>query len=678
VRGLSHPHEPDRRPFLSGLSLGATTALAGAALGILIIGAFAAVIAAIGRLDSAADQTTRSERVIATANLTEKLLLDLETGERGFVIAGRPEFLQPFERARRSFPSATARLVRMSRHDSQQSTRARAIERDGRRYLREWAIVVIATAQADLSRGRRMVAGGEGKRQVDALRRRFDAFVGEEERASSARSLQAREAASHATTLGVAGLAGSALLIVLFVAFLRRAVSVPVRRVAQAADRLAQGDRDARAPTRHRGELRQLAGSFNAMADSLAARDEQLRVQHRRLESACEEAERERGLAQRAGEEAQRANLAKSEFLSRMSHELRTPLNSVLGFAQLLDIELEEPAQRESAHHIERAGRHLLDLINEVLDLSRVESGNLPISLEPVLLGHVVGESVSLIGPFAEEHGVTLISDLGDAEHWCVLADRQRLTQVMLNLLSNAVKYNRAEGTVTVSVRRPHVGRIVILVADQGNGISADQLEHLFTPFERLGAEDGKVEGTGLGLALSHRVTEAMGGTLSLDSSVGQGSTFTVELPQAAPPAALDTMDLPQESILPRTTILYVEDNLSNVRLLEAILAQQRGVKLVSAMHGRLGLDLARREDIDVVLLDLHLPDMTGIEVLRRLKADPRTRDLPVIVLSADATDGQIRRLLAAGAAEYLTKPLDVRGLIATVGRAIDGRVTTE
>jgi PAS domain S-box-containing protein len=382
-----------------------------------------------------------------------------------------------------------------------------------------------------------------------------------------------------------------------------------------------------------------------------------------------------------ARQAAEKANHAKSEYLSRMSHELRTPLNAILGFAQLLELDDLRDDQQESLGHILSAARHLLALINEVLDIAAIEAGRLPLSVEPVGLADVVGEAVSLIRPLADQHNVLLVGDSSTICDQHVLADRQRLKQILLNLLSNAVKYNREGGSVRLYCEPAPGDRFRIKVADNGPGIADEALERLFVPFERLTAEFSGVEGTGLGLPLSQRLAHAMGGTLELTTAVDQGSTFWVELPVAERPVAPDAEPEPQdataqEAQMPATqiTVLYIEDNLSNLQLVDRVVSRRPGVTLISAMRPMLGLDLAREHDPDLVLLDLHLPDMPGEEVLRRLRNDPRTAEVPVVILSADARPSLIKRLLGAGARAFLTKPLDVAELLALLDQVADER----
>jgi signal transduction histidine kinase/CheY-like chemotaxis protein len=388
----------------------------------------------------------------------------------------------------------------------------------------------------------------------------------------------------------------------------------------------------------------------------------------RRAEEALEEAK----------QAAEKANHAKSEYLSRMSHELRTPLNAILGFAQLLELDDLRDDQQESLGHILSAAHHLLALINEVLDIAAIEAGRLPLSVEPVGLADVVGEAVSLIRPLADQHNVLLVGDSTTICDQHVLADRQRLKQILLNLLSNAVKYNREGGSVRLYCEPAPGGRFRIKVADNGPGIAAEALERLFVPFERLTAEFSGVEGTGLGLPLSQRLAHAMGGTLELTTAIDQGSTFWVELPVAerpvAPDAEPESQDAAQEAQMPATqlTVLYIEDNLSNLQLVDRVVSRRPRVTLISAMRPMLGLDLAREHDPDLILLDLHLPDMPGEEVLRRLRNDPRTAEIPVVILSADARPSLIKRLLGAGARAFLTKPLDVAELLALLDQVAD------
>jgi CheY-like chemotaxis protein len=369
--------------------------------------------------------------------------------------------------------------------------------------------------------------------------------------------------------------------------------------------------------------------------------------------------------------EAERANRAKSDFLSRMSHDLRTPLNAVLGFAQLLAAEPLTHEQLECVGQIQTGGRLLLDLINEVLDLSRIEAGHLSLSPEPVNISEIVTHAANLVAPLGRERGIDMIVEKSPLFERSVRADRQRLTQLLLNLLSNAVKYNRDGGSVTMSLVASGP-RLRVCVSDTGFGIPPDKQRLLFRPFERLGAESTAVEGTGLGLTLVRGLTEAMGGTAGFTSEVDRGSTFWVEL-QLCDPLPARPLERPSDVQLLQPAsgrparILYIEDNLSNVKLMERVFARRPALSLVHASDGQLGLTVARETRPDVILLDLHLPDMGGEEVLRQLWNDGVLRKIPVVVLSADATSAQQRRLLTSGARAYLTKPLDLAQMLDTL-----------
>jgi PAS domain S-box-containing protein len=365
-------------------------------------------------------------------------------------------------------------------------------------------------------------------------------------------------------------------------------------------------------------------------------------------------------------DEVKRASKAKSEFLSRMSHELRTPLNAILGFGQLLERQKPTEVQRKRIRYILSAGKHLLDLINEVLDISRIEAGRMQLSLEPVCVADALEETLDLMRPLATERTIQLAAsaDIDAGVH--VLADRQRFKQVLLNLLNNAVKYTPFFGGVTVSYHVTGNEKVRVLVSDTGPGIPAEKLARLFTPFERLGAEQSVIEGTGLGLALSQRLMQGMGGSIGVESAVGKGSTFWIELsltksPIERLPREREANGARQPSSEPASrSILYIEDNLSNLALIEQMLAERPETALLTTMQGKVGLDLARQHSPDLILLDLHLPDLPGWDVLLQLKVDSTTRHIPVVVISADATKRQINRLMSAGAAHYLTKPLDV------------------
>jgi len=380
-------------------------------------------------------------------------------------------------------------------------------------------------------------------------------------------------------------------------------------------------------------------------------------------------------IEERAKAEAEkRANAEKTLFLSRMSHELRTPLNAVLGFAQLLEMDELTPTQREEVGHIRKAGRHLLALINEVLDVARVDAGRVALSLEPVLAEDVVREVLDLSGPIAAQAGVRLSPPSGEGLSRYAYADRQRLVQVLLNLVTNAIRYNRSGGAVWVRV---HVGEETLRfeVEDTGIGIPEAMRDRVFEPFDRLGRERGGGEGTGLGLSIAKRFVELMGGEIGFESREGVGTTFHFVLPQAPSPReepgerAEDDPEGGHE-----LTLLYIEDNPANLRLIESLCARIGAARIIAALQGGLGLRLAREHRPDVIILDMELPDMSGEAVLARLKGDLKTRDIPVIVLSASASPNRIDRVLSAGAYAYLTKPLEVKRFLELLSELGRGR----
>lgn len=368
--------------------------------------------------------------------------------------------------------------------------------------------------------------------------------------------------------------------------------------------------------------------------------------------------------------EAEAANRGKSEFLSRMSHELRTPLNSILGFTQLLEMEEHDARQEESIRHISRAGQNLLALINEVLDIARLDAGRMQFQMEAVDLGEFLHETTTLTVPLATRNKVTiLLAEMPPVTPFAS-TDRERLKQVLLNLLSNAVKFNREGGSVTVATARAEQGFWRVSVTDTGMGIPKEKLDRLFVPFERLGTKEGGTEGgTGLGLALCQRLVKALNGRLGAASTVGLGSTFWIDLPaidmEAESIAAKEVSEAEQAVALQKKyTLLYIEDDLANYYLLERILAPRKDIKLLSALQGRLGLELAREHQPDLLLLDLNLPDMSGEQLLRKLKDNPLTASIPVIAITGEVASDRSKLLLQLGALDILNKPYKVQELL--------------
>jgi len=376
-----------------------------------------------------------------------------------------------------------------------------------------------------------------------------------------------------------------------------------------------------------------------------------------------------------ARDAAMTATRAKDSFLSRTSHELRTPLNSVLGFAQLLQMSELSDEDSDAVERILGAGRHLLTLINELIDFARIGSGDLSVSVEPVPLCPLIGECSQLMAPIAAGRSIRISQDCPDPG-LAVHADRQRLCQVLVNLISNAVKYTRPGGSVTVSGHDQGAGQVIIVVSDTGPGLSPEDLERVFVPFERLGAERTAVEGTGIGLPLARALTEAMHGQLTASSVPGQGAAFTISLPRSPDPVRVPAPRLAPARPGAGThatagasiSILYIEDNLANVEVVSRFLQSRPDARLLSVTTGRAGLECAARDVPDVILLDMHLPDMRGQQVLGELKAEPATAAIPVIVLSADASGPMVRRALHDGALAYLTKPVQ----LAELGHLLD------
>ncbi len=377
--------------------------------------------------------------------------------------------------------------------------------------------------------------------------------------------------------------------------------------------------------------------------------------------------------AERAREAAEAASRAKSEFLSRVSHELRTPLNAILGFGQLLSLDREpglSERQQGWNEQVQQSGWHLLSLINEMLDLARIESGDLRLTLAPQSAQDSLKECLAMVQPAAQARGLELITRHTEGAR-PVLADPTRLRQVLTNLLSNAVKYNREGGRVHGRVVDDGGPLIRIEVQDEGEGLSPEQISHLFEPFNRLGREGSAIEGTGLGLVISLRLAEAMGGSLRALSTPGQGACFELCLPAAPHAAAEDLGPPPVEAVAPPPhppcRVLYIEDNETNAEVMRGVLAQRPWLDLEVAATGAAGLACARRQRPDLLLLDMHLPDMDGLDVLAALRADPTLADVPVLAVSADATAERIGRAQAAGVQGYVTKPIDVSLLLARI-----------
>ncbi len=376
---------------------------------------------------------------------------------------------------------------------------------------------------------------------------------------------------------------------------------------------------------------------------------------------------------------AESANRAKTDFLSSMSHELRTPLNAILGFAQLMETGTPPPTvtQKRNLDQILKAGWYLLELINEILDLALIESGRVTLSREPVSLAEVMLECRTMIEPQAQKRGIVMTFPQFETPLF-LNADRTRLKQVLINLLYNAIKYNKQGGTVTVDCKPGADDKVRISIIDTGAGLAPEQLAHLFQPFNRLGRQTGPEEGTGIGLVVTKRLVELMGGAIGVDSAAGAGSTFWVELLHVdAPRLVFRAADsaVSARTVIPgshRRTVLYVEDNPANLELVEQLISRHPDLHLLSAADGNLGVEFARAYLPDVILMDINLPGISGIEAMEILAADPATAHIPIIALSANAVTRDIEKALEAGFFNYLTKPIKVNEFMEALHLALE------
>ena len=512
--------------------------------------------------------------------------------------------------------------------------------------------------------------------------------------------------------LGYLGIAAISLSIAMLVAFLlsirlQKIVTGPILAIAGIArEVIEQRDYSRRADKISEDEVGTLVDSFNNMLAEIERRTGELEDSNQAIAREV----RERGRAQQevmqlnekleqrvrertaqleaANEElseataiAEKANQAKSAFLSSMSHELRTPLNAILGFAQLLasDTLRPTPEQRtDFTDYILKAGRHLLVLINEVLDLAKIESGTLTLSLEPVEIADVMQECREMIEPLASKRSIRVNFPQDEDVH--LFVDRTRMKQILLNLLSNAVKYNREGGSVTVSCTAVAADRIRIAVQDTGIGLRPDQLEQLFQPFNRLGQEAGTEDGTGIGLVVTKRLVELMGGKIGVNSTVDIGSTFWIELKSAATVQRKVGANIPvipsvsrlEQTTVPQRSLLYVEDNPANLKLVQEIISFREDLRLLTAPDANLGIELARVHQPEVILMDINLPGMNGKDALLKLRADPLTSHIPVIAITANAMSRDVTKGMALGFFRYLTKPININDFLETLDGALE------
>ncbi len=604
----------------------------------------------------ALQQNERQERHVAlTASVltaaAQQVLADAvnaETGVRGYAATGDPLFLAPYNLTltRIAKDRAALRAAAVAEGDSRAEQSAEATTAKEMAELAQLRSAVSARASGTALRP----ALESGKATMDALRSQIAALARGPAAIQAARRADITRMESTIDMVTIVGLALGVLAGLVGVALFTSGISGRVAAAAANADRLGEGQ--PLEPARGGGdELGRLADSLIRAEQLLVSRTTELIT---------------------ARDQALTATQAKNAFLSSTSHELRTPLNAVLGFAQLLQMSDLSQEDREAVERILAAGQHLLSLINELIDIARIESGEFSLSVEPVALQPVVQETCQLMAPLAADRSITISRDCP----WpglAVNADRQRLRQILVNLVSNAIKYNRAGGTITLTCLAVSPDQVSLAVADTGPGIPAAELDRIFDPFERLGAGQTAIEGTGIGLPLARAFAEAMAGHLTVASTLGEGTTFTVTLPQTTDMAqakqytGMASIPLPAPAGDDPTgtaiRVLYIEDNPANIEVVSRFLRTRPGMRLQSVTNGQTGLEVATQEIPDLILLDLHLPGLHGDEVLRRLRAKPATAGIPVAILSAEASPAVIREMRASGVIAYLTKPLNLTEL---------------
>ena len=492
-------------------------------------------------------------------------------------------------------------------------------------------------------------------------------------------------------------LLGPALLIgVLAAFFFGRRITRPLETVSAVAEQIGAGNWDINIDIDSEDEVGELARSINAMAKNLS----QIAISRDNLESTVEEKTAELNKHREQLEEmvatrtnelsealqiAEVASQAKSNFLSSMSHELRTPMNAILGFTQMLDYNPKEPlsdTQKQSVDQILKGGNHLLELIEQVLELSKIEAGHLSLSVDHALARDVITDSLNLIQARADQRGIEIVDLTAGADLPLLWTDSTRLAQVLLNLLSNAVKYNRENGTVTISCQIMPDQMLRICVSDTGPGIPVENQDDLFKPFERLGRESGDIEGTGIGLTITKQIIELLGGQISFESEENKGSTFWVDVPmsehqdtgtahlEVAKSTGKKIRKLGQASS--QHTVLYIEDNPDNMQLMEMIIGRLPNTRLLTAYNAELGLDLARQEKPDLILMDINLPGINGVEALKQLQAMTETNGIPVIAITAAAMNKDVEAGMKAGFRDYITKPNDVSKFIVKIQETLD------
>lgn len=629
------------RRWLAGSMLRKSVAAVALPMLLLVV-----AVVAIGRLEQ---QTARAEQdvrrtlqVLSDLHEAHSLLAETAAAVRGYRLVRRDAFLDPYRLAE---PRLQELLVRLQREiaDPVQAARMARVRPLFEEKMQGWRELLAPGLQPDAER-RQLI---QGKAKLDILRAELRAMREYEtsqleRRTRTAQLLRQRNLVITQIATVLAGLGAVAA-----VAWFTSGLARRARRLAMDASRLGEGEALAR-DGHGNDELAQVATRLAEASRLLAERAAETR---------------------RAREDAEAANQAKTEFLSRSSHELRTPLNAILGYAQVLEEDLAGRDGHRYAQRIASAGRHLLGLISELLDIARIEAGRLDLASEPVDLPTVLGEAVALVQPNADARGVSIAihADAGTVE-----ADPQRLRQVLVNLLSNAIKFNREQGRVEV-VAHATDGQVRIEVRDEGPGVPPERRARLFVPFERLGAERSAVEGTGLGLAVSKHLVEAMGGEVGFDDAPGGGACVWLALPVSsrAPATAREAAPTRDRAAQAPRHVLSVEDNPSNQALIETLLSRRAGWRLRHADTLAAAREALAADAPDLVLLDLHLPDGRGEQLIAHMRASPDWAGIPVVAVTADATDATLAAARAAGADEVITKPIDVARFHATLERLL-------
>jgi signal transduction histidine kinase/AmiR/NasT family two-component response regulator len=562
------------------------------------------------QLQSAADARRDTNELITGANAVLSELKDAETGQRGYVLTGDETFLEPYL-AVRDTVQGDLQAVRLATSIGAAKNHVDALVPLIDAKLAELAEIIELRRHHDVSGATARIVFGQGKRTMDEIRAEIDKFI----------------------------------------------------RIEQ--DTLAQREQDLNSKMRRLLFIICAGSIFTFVAAFLLGYVLYRESRHRAKVLVHLETARLLGVQSELNTQLQLANRAKSDFLSSMSHELRTPLNSILGFAQLLETGSPLASQERSIGQILRAGWHLLALINEVLDLTLIESGRMLLSPESVSVAEVMLECQSMMELEAQKRSIRVVYPHFDAPLF-VKADRTRIKQVLINLLSNAIKYNKANGQVSVDCTT-NGGRARISVRDTGAGLSPDNLNHLFQPFNRLGREGHAEEGTGIGLVVCKRLTELMGGAIGVESTVGKGSVFWVDLDLTGAPHADTISGIPTVAArlhggpdAPLHTLLYVEDNRANLMLVEQLIERRPDFRLVTARDGQRGVEIARSTRPAVILMDINLPGISGIDALKILSDDPATAHIPVIALSACVMPRDVERGMEAGFLSYLTKPIKI------------------